>query len=107
VAFVDVRYANHTRVVSPFEQMVHSFLELTPLMAFILLAVLFWPQLVALIGLGSSPARWALTLKSQPLPVSYSLSVLLGAAVLNGLPYGEELLRTLRATNAPPEQAFQ
>jgi hypothetical protein len=107
VAFVDVRYANHTRVVTPFEQMVHSFLELTPIMAFILLAVLFWPQLVALFGQGPSPPVWTLTLKSHPLPALYSLSVLAGAALLNVFPYLEELIRTLRATTASAEQTHQ
>jgi hypothetical protein len=106
VAFVDVRYANHTRTVTPFEQMVHSFLELTPFMAFVLLAVLFRPQLLALVGLGQGPARWALTPKVQPLPAPYILSLLLGAALLNGVPYLEELIRTLRSVNVPADRAF-
>ena len=38
VAFADVRYANHMRVVTPVEQMVHSFLEILPITAFLLIA---------------------------------------------------------------------
>jgi hypothetical protein len=38
VAYLDVRYANSTRRVTAFEQMVHSFLEITPITAFLLLA---------------------------------------------------------------------
>jgi hypothetical protein len=96
VAFVDVRYANHTRVVAPIEQMVHSFLEILPITAFLLLAVLHWPQLLALFGLGMEPARFAFAKKAVPLPIAY-VSAVLGAALLfNLVPYGEEVVRCWR-----------
>ena len=101
VAYLDVDYATHTRNVTPFEQMVHSFLEITPIAAFLLLGTLNWPQLTALFGVGPEPARFALSLKSHALPPAY-VGGLLGATILfNLVPYLEELVRTLRAKKAP------
>jgi hypothetical protein len=96
VAFVDVRYANQTRAVTPVEQMVHSFLELLPITAFLLIGALHFGQLAALFGGGD--AQWMPHLKLHPLPLWYSASVLAGAAVLNFLPYVEELVRCLRSS---------
>jgi hypothetical protein len=93
----DVSYATRYRRVGPFEQHVHSFLELLPLTAGILVAILHWPQFLALFGLGDEPARWALRLKNPPLPGGYVAVVLLAAVLLEVLPYVEELLRGLRA----------
>jgi len=97
VAYIDVRYANHTRGISPFEQMVHSFLEIIPITGFLLLAVLHWGQLLALIGVGPEFAQFGLHFKSQPLPIWYVMAAIAAAALLNALPYLEELLRCLRA----------
>jgi len=47
-ALWDVSYAIERRYVSPLEQHVHSFLEMIPLMAGSFVAVLHWPQLLAL-----------------------------------------------------------
>jgi hypothetical protein len=96
VAFWDVRFANRTRTVGPIEQMVHSFLELTPMMAFALLAVLFWPQLLALLGAGSEKAQWVFAAKRRALPAGYVVAVLAAALLFDALPYLEELLRSLR-----------
>jgi len=38
IAYVDVRYADASRKVLPREQMVHSFLEILPITAYVLLA---------------------------------------------------------------------
>lgn len=96
-ALWDVSYATRYRRVGPFEQHVHSFLELLPLAAGILVAVRHWPQFLALFGLGDEPARWTLQLKTEPLPVGYVAFVLLAAVLLEALPYAEELLRGLKA----------
>ena len=96
-ALWDVSYATRYRRVGPFEQHVHSFLELLPLNAGILVAILHWPQFLALFGLGHESARWALRLKNPPLPGGYVAIVLLAAVFLEILPYVEELLRGLRA----------
>jgi len=67
----DVSYAIDKPDVSPLEQHVHSFLEMIPLMAGSFVAVLHWPQLLALFGLGTAPAHFSIAWKSQPLPVVY------------------------------------
>ena len=92
-AYIDVRYADGTRGVAPLEQMVHSFLELAPLTAFLLLAALYWPQLLSLF---SDQADCGLRLKQEPLPAAYVAGLLGATLLLNAVPYLEELTRTLR-----------
>src|SRR5215212_6714061 len=50
--YCDLDYSTLVRDVGPSEQMVHSFLELLPLLSLALLAVLAWPQAQALVGRG-------------------------------------------------------
>jgi hypothetical protein len=90
----DVRYANETRDVSPTEQHVHGIMEMLPLMAVVLIAVIHWPAFLSLFG--QDVARFELALKNPPLPAWYLASVL-AAAVAVGILYVEELVRTLRA----------
>jgi len=96
-ALWDVSYAIKHRYVSPIEQHVHSFLEMMPLMAGAFVAVLHWPQFLALFGLGSEPARFTLELKQQSLPIGYIVAVLGAALLFEVLPYLEELARGVRA----------
>jgi hypothetical protein len=93
VAFIDIRYANATRPVWPGEQMVHSFLEILPVSAFLLLAVAEWPQFLALL-LQRDEAAYS----PQPrvLSASYILAVMIAATLFNVLPYLEEFLRCMR-----------
>jgi hypothetical protein len=97
VAYVDVRYADGARKVKPFEQMVHSFLELLPITAFLLLAVPAWSQFLALFGLGGEKAVFPPQL--QMLFPAYAAAILVAAFLLNFLPYVEELVRCLRAAH--------
>ena len=99
-ALWDVNYAIERRYVSPFEQHVHSFLEMVPLMAGSFIAVLHWPQFIALFGFGSEAPRFAIEWKSEPLPVVYIFAVLAAALLLELVPYLEELWRGLRAAKA-------
>ena len=103
----DVSYAASRRRVPPLEQHVHSFLEILPLTAGLLVAVLHWPQALALFGAGPEPARWDLAWKRPALPPAYVAAVIAAAALLAGLPFLEELQRTLRvrARSRPPEPA--
>jgi hypothetical protein len=103
VAYIDVRYANATREVTPFEQMVHSFLELLPLTALLLVCVLHWDQLLGLFGAGSAQADFGIRLKSQPLPLGYLAAIIAASFLLNWVPFLEEMIRTLRtARNGAP-----
>jgi hypothetical protein len=93
-AMWDVRYANATRRVTSIEQHVHGVLEMAPAVATAVVAILHWPQFTALLGAGD--ADFAFQLKRSPLPGWYLGAVMLGVALCGVLPYGEELLRTLR-----------
>jgi hypothetical protein len=93
-AIWDVRYANETREVSPIEQHVHSFLEMLPLMGLLIVITLHFDQFIALFGF--APARFALTLKPEPLPWIYVVTVLTLTALFEVLPYLEEFVRSLR-----------
>ena len=95
-ALWDVSYANATRGISPFEQHVHSFLEMLPLMGLVMIATLHWEQFLALFGLGHEAARWDLALKERPLPWPYVLTMLTAVLLFEVLPYLEELARTVR-----------
>ncbi|MBN8871543.1 MAG: hypothetical protein J0H67_01795 [Rhodospirillales bacterium] len=102
-ALWDVSYAVTLREVTPIEQHVHSFLEIVPLAAVAFTAILHWPQLLALFGLGGHRPDWRIRRKRRPLPTRY-VALMLGAQIsLEWLPYLEELLRTTR----PQAQAAQ
>jgi hypothetical protein len=92
----DVRYANATRRVPPAEQHVHGVLEMAPAIATASVAILHWPQFLSLFGIGD--AHFTLELKHIPLPGWYLSMVMAGVVVCGVLPYGEELVRTLRAS---------
>jgi hypothetical protein len=96
-ALWDVSYAIEHRYVSPIEQHVHSFLEMTPLMAGIVVSIQHWGQLLALFGLGPETPRFVLQIKAEPMPVLYIVLVLGSALFLDLLPYLEELWRGMRA----------
>jgi hypothetical protein len=100
-AIWDVRYANATRVVGPTEQHVHSFLEMLPLMALLLVVVLHWPQFTALFGIGAELPKFDLRLKEPPLPWLYVTGILSVVVLFEVLPYLEELLRGLRRGRRP------
>jgi hypothetical protein len=99
-ALWDVSYAIERRYVSPLEQHVHSFLEMIPLMAGLIVAIQHWGQFLALFGLGTETAHFTLQLKTDPLPVLYIVLVLGSTLLLDLLPYLEELWRGIRARTA-------
>jgi hypothetical protein len=96
-AYMDVRYADATRKVEPREQMVHSFLEILPITAYLLLAVAEWPQFLSLFGLGRAQPVFVPELRLLSLP--YTVAILAAALLFNLLPYLEELARCLRSAH--------
>jgi hypothetical protein len=96
-AMWDVHYAYHTREVLPIEQHVHSVLEMLPLTALLIIIALNWGQFLSLFGLGTETADFSLRLKQPPLPWAYVTVMLSLVLLFEVLPYGEELVRTLRA----------
>lgn len=96
-ALWDVSYAVTARRVSPVEQHIHSFLEMVPLMALLLVISRHWPQFLALFGAGDEPARYELKLRADPLPEAYIIAVMNGILLLEVLPYLEEYWRGKKA----------
>ena len=85
------------REVRPWEQHIHSFLEAMPFMTTSALLCLHWEQVQALLHDARQPQAWRLRLKQHRLPTSYlaSIGVAIGGAIV--LPYGNELMRCLKA----------
>ncbi|WP_253261940.1 hypothetical protein [Ramlibacter montanisoli] len=74
--------------------MVHSFMEVLPLMVLALLVVMAWDQVLALFG--GRPPDFSLRAKAEPWPPAYLLGVAAAVGVFNILPLAEEGLRCLR-----------
>jgi hypothetical protein len=96
-ALWDVAYATTARLVTPFEQHVHSFLEMMPLLAIACVVVAHWGQALSLIGLGSEHPRFTLSLKAHQLPIAYTATLFGAILLFELLPYLEELRRGIRA----------
>lgn len=94
--YLELRYTVARRQVRPIEQVVHSLMEMLPLVALALLAALRWDQVAALWGAGQ--ADFGLRAKAQPLPGAYLLGAGAAAFVFNALPLAEETWRCLRAS---------
>lgn len=93
--FVELRYTVPLRAVRPGEQMVHSFMELLPLLILALLAMIRWDQVLAFFD-GGEPDL-SLQLKYTPWPATYLAGAALAVLLFNVLPMLEESLRCARA----------
>ena len=96
-ALWDVMYASTARRVTPFEQHVHSFLELMPLVAIACILVAHWGQAMALLGAGVEHARFSVELKATPLPAAYTATLFSAIFFFEIVPYLGELVPGLRA----------
>lgn len=92
-ALWDVTYAHTRRYISPWEQHVHSFLEVLPIMAVSFVTVLYWNQFLALLGFGTEAPRFLFESKTSPLPPIYLLTLFSSIALFIIVPYSEELWR--------------
>jgi hypothetical protein len=93
--FVELRYTVPLRAVRPGEQMVHSFMELLPLVILALLAVIRWDQVLAFFDDGAPDL--SLQWKNHPWPPLYLAGAALAVLLLDVLPLLEESLRCARA----------
>lgn len=108
-AFWDVSYAQSRRYLSPFEQHVHSFLELLPLLVLALAAAIHWPQFLALFGSGPAAADFSLRWKHDPLSPIYLASLFTAILLLQILPFAEEIVRCYRGRREialPPTESI-
>jgi hypothetical protein len=96
-ALFDLRYTVNRRFIGPFEQQVHSFLELMPMVAGLLLVILHWPQFLSLFGRGDEAPDFALRAKQHPLSAAYVTGVLSAVVLLDLAPYLEEFWRCRRS----------
>jgi hypothetical protein len=87
------------REVRPIEQHIHSFLESLPFMGSAAIACLHWKQVRQLLKARDAWrfSAWRFRWKKNPLPRNYLVGVAAAIAGLVALPYGEELLRCVRA----------
>jgi hypothetical protein len=92
--YLELRYTVEKRQVRPVEQMVHSFMELTPLAILALLAVMQWDQVLALFD--EATPDFGLRPKAEPWPPFYLVATGLAVLVFNFLPMVEETIRCLR-----------
>jgi hypothetical protein len=92
--YLELRYTVPLRQVGPFEQMVHSYMEILPLVILALLATMRWDQVMALID-GGAPDL-SLRSKLDPWPAEYLFALGLGVLVLNLMPLTEETVRCVR-----------
>lgn len=93
---IDLNVAIATRKVLALEQQVHSLLEVLPLTALLLVAILHYPQALALIGLGDQTADFSITVKpvvDWPVIAPFAIAFLLFGI----FPYAEEFIRGFRA----------
>jgi len=95
-SYLDLSYASSRRFVPPWEQRVHDYLAVLPLLALVLVTLLSWGQVLALFGLGSQPLDSGLRLKDHPLSTTYLVGLLSSIFLFNFLPYLLELARCLR-----------
>lgn len=92
----DLRLATRTRKVSAFEQQIHSLLEILPLTALLLIAILHSSQTQALVGMGTERADWSITPK--PLPPWRDILIAGVAFLIFGvIPYCDEFWRDISA----------
>ena len=99
-ALWDVTYTEPRRRVLPFEQHIHSYLEILPMIAVSVAALLHHEAFLAIFGAGATDADFALRWKRDPASIAQIASVLGLLFAVQGLPLAEELLRTWRQRDA-------
>ena len=107
--WIELHYVVPLREVTPTEQMIHSVMEILPLLSLALLAVQDWGQVLSLFD--QAMPDFGFRLKDEPWPSSYLWTAFGAAALFNGLPLAEEgwrcwrsrgSLRSPRPTNRAP-----
>ena len=95
-AMWDVSYAVKHRYISPVEQHIHSFLELLPLFALLIVLALHWDAFMAIFEGVLTDGKPILRLKESPIPPNYLVPLFTGILCLLVLPFTEELWRSAR-----------
>jgi hypothetical protein len=93
--YADLRYASTARVITPVEQMVHSVLEMAPVMGFAILCLTHRDAVVSLLDGGG---RFVPALREPPVPAATVAAVLVSCAVFGVAPYAMELAACIRVS---------
>ncbi len=108
-ALWDGLYTSPRRTLSPIEQHIHSHLEYVPVVAVLLVSLLYWDQLRALFGFAAEPRAFTLEPKHQPIDGRYLVLILAPVILFQGGLLLEEFVRTwrhARTRSAPAEVAI-
>lgn len=95
-SYWDVSYTISRRYISPFEQHVHSYLDVIPLVAALIIILLHRDQFLALLGAGPERASFSLRAKAEPLPAVWVTLVTVSVLGVQGVALLEEFWRTWR-----------
>ncbi|MGJ4802084.1 hypothetical protein [Luteimonas sp. SDU82] len=96
VGYLDTRQAFRHRPILPFEQHIHSVLDMAPWIGLGLVIAATWPAAVS--------TEWTLALRQPGLPAWVWLLVLAPAALLCGLPAAAEWRAAWLARHEPPRR---
>lgn len=88
--YLDIAYTTGRRYISPPEQHVHGYMEVLPLAATALLAIIYWSPFAAIFN--GDAGSWIVTRRQQPLPAGAVAAIAVGFAAA-GLAIAEEYLR--------------
>ena len=89
----DLAYSTLRRDVDPAEQMVHSFLELLPLVSLVLLAVI------------ADRGEWTLRLRTDKWPWEYLAACAAATVLFNAMPLAQETASCLKARKQQPRRS--
>jgi hypothetical protein len=90
--YLELRYTVARREVRPIEQMVHSFMEILPLVALAVLAVMAWERI----------GEFGIAFRREPVPPGYLVGAGAASLLLNVLPLAEETWRCATRRTPPP-----
>lgn len=94
VVYRDLRFAATRRTIPPAEQMVHSFLEILPLVGGALVVLFNWPVVLSLFGVGERD--FSVRFAQPPVPGATLAAIGIAFTVFVAVPYLEELWRCWR-----------
>lgn len=95
--YLDVRYTQGLRFISPLEQTLHGLLDMIPAVILAAAAFTHTDAALALVGFDADVTRFGLVFQTPPLSPTVLTVVLISGALLGVLPVLEEIGRGMRA----------
>ena len=94
----DLRYAGSKRTITLLEQQIHSFLEMMPLLALVLVILTNWNTFLDLLGVGSGVRSWDFILMQPAFPLWYLVALATCVVAFSVVPSG---MNSLPACDTP------